>query len=245
MMARRCPQSTRPPRSRPLPEVQFPAHLRSIARLDFGTGLDEGADDGPAPQGWQALCQPGFRSRCGWQRTGRHPFAGYQCALSDLYRLERAPSRYRRARADPGHCSALPFPSQRHGPSARPQATRVPPSRSAMLPRRTTYTRCNRPPRRWCSRDTCWPRICLRSQSKPPNATTCSTVNTGVLWFRSSKMRGCLKPICRQPSHPYTTALVAAAARSGMQRPMHRDIRPRSVFPARVGTGSAVQSYPA
>jgi hypothetical protein len=25
-----------------LPEVQFPAHLRSIARLDFGTGTDEG-----------------------------------------------------------------------------------------------------------------------------------------------------------------------------------------------------------
>ena len=46
-----------------LPGVQFPAHLRSIARLDFGPGVHEGDDDAPAPQGWQTLSQPGFRGR--------------------------------------------------------------------------------------------------------------------------------------------------------------------------------------
>jgi hypothetical protein len=45
-----------------MPGVQFPARLRSIARLDFGSGADEGMTT-LLPQGWQALCQSGVRRR--------------------------------------------------------------------------------------------------------------------------------------------------------------------------------------
>jgi hypothetical protein len=48
-----------------------------------------------------------------------------------------------------------------------------PPSRSVILLRRIICGGCDKPLRRWWSRDTYWRRICPRSQSKPPNATTC------------------------------------------------------------------------
>ena len=62
----------------------------------------------------------------------------------------------------PRLCSAQLFPLQRRGQSARHQATHVTPSRSALVPRRTPCAGCNKPPRCWCSRATCWPRMCRR-----------------------------------------------------------------------------------
>ena len=43
----------------------------------------------PASEGWPALCHPGGRRRCGWQRAHWHSFAGYPCAPGHVHRLER------------------------------------------------------------------------------------------------------------------------------------------------------------
>ena len=53
-------------------------------------------------------------------------------------------------------------------------------------------------------------------------------------------MSGFLKTICRQPGHPYTATLVAAATRSGLKRYMHMEARTtQRIF----GQGYAVLTF--
>src|SRR5262249_53161429 len=137
MMARRVPPEHTAAAFQARPGVQFPAHLRSIARLDFGTGTDEGLTTVLPPK----VGKPYANLVAAVDADGNE-LAGIR--LPDLSVPLATYTGWNLRHPDiggPGQSlgligSTIPLPAS--GAARKPQATHDPPSRSAMSLKRPT-----------------------------------------------------------------------------------------------------------
>ena len=145
-----------------LPGVRVPAQTTRAIRLDYGPESHLGratnlpADEGAEFPALVADLDESFNERGGI----RLPDLSVPVATYTGWNLrDESIGNPACSSASPADWPAGRCPCPRRRPSARPPATRGPPSRSATPAARTTWSRSPAPPMTWYPRATCWQRI--------------------------------------------------------------------------------------
>ena len=152
-------QRTPPPRSRRCQRCSFPAHLRGIARLDFGAEIAAGLATilppkgaSPMPTWWPQSTrrQRMLVSVCRISVCPLATYTGWNVRHADIGRPGR-----------PCHCLAPLCPSRRHGPSARPGDPRL--STERYVSKEEALRRVQQAAEVLVQQEYCWSRIRRRS----------------------------------------------------------------------------------